>query len=514
MAIDTVDSTLQIARDKASLGLYQDALLHYKAAEDELARRERFFGTPSSELRTLRAEISEEAALVAKLDSEWTSFREGKKPSRSRDRSLSPEKGVWSPPPAPSRAIGQAGPKKVTADRREFPKSGNLSKSVDFGATRRPPGPTRPVQAPAVAGNPSSSRNYCKPWLVPEAIVTGASGGALNANGRTAFLRYCYGDALEGPDAELIAALERDCIESANAVQWADIAGLDQAKQLLEEAVLLPLLMPEFFQGIRRPWRGILLFGPPGTGKTQLARALCTDGKATFFHVSASSLASKYRGDSEKLVRLVFEMARFYAPSVLFFDEIDAIGARRGESSEHEASRRVKAELLVQMDGMNSASAGASANAGGASEVKRVTVIAATNRPWDIDEALRRRLEKRIYIPLPDAATRRQLFEVSLRGVAVAADAEFDKLVDMTDGYSGADIGSVCRDAAMMGLRQKIRQVREQGGSLGDLEKLKTMDEVPVNMRDFIEALANVQRSVSSEDLGRFDSWMKEFGAI
>jgi len=154
--------------------------------------------------------------------------------------------------------------------------------------------------------------------------------------------------------------LERDVIDKNPKVSFEDIAELDDAKQTLQEAVLLPILMPEYFKGIRRPWKGVLMFGPPGTGKTMLAKAVATQGKTTFFNITASSLANKWRGESEKLVRILFEMARFYAPTTIFMDEIDAVAGARGQN-EHEASRRVKSELLIQMDGV-SVTSSASAN--------------------------------------------------------------------------------------------------------------------------------------------------------
>ncbi|KAL4396582.1 hypothetical protein AHAS_Ahas01G0106300 [Arachis hypogaea] len=215
--------------------------------------------------------------------------------------------------------------------------------------------------------------------------------------------------------------LERDVLETSPGVRWDDVAGLTEAKRLLEKAVVLPLWMPEYFQGIRRLWKGVLMFGPPKTGKTLLTKAVATKCGTIFFNVSSTTLASKWRGESERMVRA---------------------------SGEHESSRRVKSELLVQVDGVNNSST----NEDGTRKI--IMVLAATNFPWDIDEALRQRLKKRIYIPLPNFESRKELIRINLK--TVASDVNIDDMARRTEGYSGDDLTNVCRDASLNGMKHKI----------------------------------------------------------
>ncbi|KAJ4757567.1 Katanin p60 ATPase-containing subunit A1 [Rhynchospora pubera] len=301
---------------------------------------------------------------------------------------------------------------------------------------------------------------------------------------------------------DLAAMLERDLLDKNPGVRWDDVAGLSEVKTLLQEAIVFPLLKPQYFQGIRKPYRGVLMFGPPGTGKTMLAKSVATECETTFFNVSCSSLMSKWFGQSEQLVRCLFELAQIHAPSIIFIDEIDALCSARG--NEDESSRRIKSELLVQIDGVNSSSTAEDGHR------KFILVLAATNFPWAIDEAFRRRLEKRIYIPLPDFDSRKKLITVNLRTVEVAGDVNIDELARRTEGYSGDDLTNICRDASINHMRQKFAgKTTDEIKNMLDVE----ISKVPVVKRDFEETLAKRQRSVSQDDIKKHEKWFREFGS-
>jgi hypothetical protein len=240
-----------------------------------------------------------------------------------------------------------------------------------------------------------------------------------------------------GVDESAARQILNDIVIQGDEVHWDDVAGLDIAKSALKETVVYPFLRPDLFMGLREPARGMLLFGPPGTGKTMLARTVATESKSTFFAISASSLTSKFLGESEKLVRALFALAKMLAPSIIFVDEIDSLLSSRSSSGEHEATRRIKTEFLIQWSDLAKAAAGSeqSQRDKERGDASRVLVLAATNLPWAIDEAARRRFVRRQYIPLPEDHVRKaQLKRLMSHQKHELSEKDMDKLVLLTDG--------------------------------------------------------------------------------
>ncbi|KAI4347933.1 hypothetical protein L6164_008706 [Bauhinia variegata] len=326
----------------------------------------------------------------------------------------------------------------------------------------------------------------------------------------------------EDPEkAKLKAGLDSVIIREKPNVRWNDVAGLESAKQALQEAVILPVKFPQIFTGKRKPWRAFLLYGPPGTGKSYLAKAVATEADSTFFSVSSSDLVSKWMGESEKLVSSLFQMARESAPSIIFIDEIDSLCGQRGEGNESEASRRIKTELLVQMQGVGK-------------EDQKVLILAATNTPYALDKAIRRRFDKRIYIPLPDLKARQHMFKVHLGDTPHnLTEKDFEELAYKTDGFSGSDI-SVCVNEVLFEPVRKTWDAKffretsngmwipcepnEEGAvniSLQELDAqglaLKILPPA-ITRADFDKILAKQKPTVSKADLEVHERFTQEFG--
>ena len=250
-------------------------------------------------------------------------------------------------------------------------------------------------------------------------------------------VKYIQNHLPTGVDENAAKQIFNEIVVRGDEVHWDDVAGLDIAKNALKEAVVYPFLRPDLFMGLREPARGMLLFGPPGTGKTMLARAVATESRSTFFAISASSLTSKWLGESEKLVRALFSLAKALAPSIIFVDEIDSLLSSRGGSSEHESTRRIKTEFLIQWSDLQRAAAGREQTEKEKKEgdASRVLVLAATNLPWAIDEAARRRFVRRQYIPLPEASVRATQLRTLLGHQKHSLDEDdIQVLVQLTEG--------------------------------------------------------------------------------
>jgi transitional endoplasmic reticulum ATPase len=279
-------------------------------------------------------------------------------------------------------------------------------------------------------------------------------------------------------------SLLREVFVEVPEVRWSDIGGLEDVKQQLREAVEWPLKYQDIFErmGIRPP-KGILLYGPQGVGKTLLAKAAATESGANFIAVNGPEILSKWVGESERAIREIFRRARMVAPAIIFLDEIDSIAPARGSRVDSGVTDRIVNQLLTEMDGIK--------------PLRGVVVIAATNRPDLLDPALLRpgRFDRIIKVPPPDRKARLEILKIHTRRVPLASDVDLEKLADMTNGFTGADLEALVREAVMLALREKL-EARE------------------VSIKYFLEALKVVKPSLSEDVMEKYQNIEKTLRSL
>ncbi|KAJ2953086.1 hypothetical protein O0L34_g648 [Tuta absoluta] len=407
-----------------------------------------------------------------------------------------------------TKATPEVAGRKLTTAGRRIPSSGGGGPLMKSQTLPRSMG--RSSSQPNSSTNGNYTRYPVKPASTPPAVKRQLSGATQVPSNGSPARRAPHGStrgtptrsrtpqpalAVRGVDPKLVQLILDEIVEGGPKVHWDDIAGQEAAKQALQEMVVLPSLRPELFTGLRSPAKGLLLFGPPGNGKTLLARCVAAECSATFFSISAATLTSKYVGDGEKMVRALFQVARELQPSIIFVDEVDSLLCERS-SGEHEASRRLKTEFLVEFDGLPAAGA------------DRLIVMAATNRPQELDEAALRRFPKRVYVSLPDLRTRCALLQRVLhRGAAASALSadELARLAARTDGYSGSDLTALCRDAAL----GPIRELDPEEVKCLDLSLVRS-----ITYQDFMDALKRIRPSVSPHTLVAYEKWSLQYGDL
>eukprot|EP01084_Bolivina_argentea_P071025 129180_1 len=297
-------------------------------------------------------------------------------------------------------------------------------------------------------------------------------------------------------DAQFKARLEADIVTEKPNVSFQDVMGLANVKLAIYETVILPQKRPELFTGLRAPAMGLLLFGPPGNGKTMIAKCVATEIDSTFFSISASSITSKWVGEAERIMRTLFGLAREKAPSIIFIDEIDSLLTARGGNNEAESSRRIKTEFLVQFDGVHSAK----------DLEASILVIGATNLPDQLDEAVLRRFSKRILVPHPEYETRYGLVRTLMKDEPhTLTQDDFVRITKASDRYSCSDLAHLCKDAALGPLREMGAVLVEDDFDESNLPKTQ--------IKHFENSLKNVRSSLSKESLTFYRNWDKKFGS-
>ncbi|XP_076895601.1 uncharacterized protein LOC143548273 [Bidens hawaiensis] len=320
--------------------------------------------------------------------------------------------------------------------------------------------------------------------------------------------------APEVPDNEFEKRIRPEVIPANEVgVTFADIGALNEIKESLQELVMLPLRRPDLFVGgLLKPCRGILLFGPPGTGKTMLAKAIANEAGASFINVSMSTITSKWFGEDEKNVRALFTLAAKVAPTIIFVDEVDSMLGSRSKGGEHEAMRKIKNEFMTHWDGLVSKA--------------QILVLAATNRPFDLDEAIIRRFERRIMVGLPSVEQREMIMRTLLSKESVIEGLDYKELANMTEGFSGSDLKNLCTTAAYRPVRELIQQERkkdiakrimaESGGDsqIPEDPKDRVITIRPLNLKDFREAKNQVAASFAAEGsiMSELKQWNDQFG--